>query len=487
MSCPMIQRVRSAFQAVAALLVACVSASAGAAPLHWVPVGPPGNPSITAMAVGKADYVIPFPARPSLLYASTTGAGVFRSADAGLTWTSTGSGLPGDATALALRQVFLLGVDTGSYLTTVFAGTAGGVYRLAPGATSWVASNTGLTSLDVRALAVSGNGVVLSGNSGIAYAGTAGGLFASTDGGITWVPKTAGLPSGSDGAITALAADPATPSTLYTGTAAGLFKSIDGGETWSKLDTGGSFKISVSTIAVDPLVPSRVFVAGIASPPCYPLCLAPSFMTSLRSLDGGATWSTIGGLAGNFVRAFAATSTLPSRVFAGTAGSGVFESSDGGVTWAAFNDGLGSASVSSLVIDPVLPSLVFAGTAQGVFCAPLGQVAPTCATSGQTLCLNGHRFSASVVWRNASHVTGGGQALSVTDNTGAFWFFDPTNLELAVKILDGRSVNGKYWVFFGSLTNVEFTLTVTDTLTGAVKTYLNPQGQLASGADTSAF
>ncbi len=78
-------------------------------------------------------------------------------------------------------------------------------------------------------------------------------------------------------------------------------------------------------------------------------------------------------------------------------------------------------------------------------------------------------------------------ALSITDDTGAFWFYDPTNLELVVEVLDGRSVNGKFWVFYGALSNDEYTLTVTDTLTGAVKTYVNPQGQLASVADTSAF
>ena len=111
----------------------------------------------------------------------------------------------------------------------------------------------------------------------------------------------------------------------------------------------------------------------------------------------------------------------------------------------------------------------------------------SCALDALTLCLNGQRFSAAVTWRSAGGPVGSGQAFPVTDNTGAFWFFDPTNLELVVKVLDGRSVNGKFWVFFGSLTNVEFTLTVTDTLTGIVKTYFNQQGQLASVADVTAF
>jgi hypothetical protein len=48
-------------------------------------------------------------------------------------------------------------------------------------------------------------------------------------------------------------------------------------------------------------------------------------------------------------------------------------------------------------------------------------------------------------------------------------------------------VNGHYWVFYGALSNVEYTLTVTDTMTGKVKTYKNPLGRFASAADTAAF
>ncbi len=75
----------------------------------------------------------------------------------------------------------------------------------------------------------------------------------------------------------------------------------------------------------------------------------------------------------------------------------------------------------------------------------------------------------------------------MTPNAGYYWFFSPNNVELLLKIVDGRAVNGFYWVFAGSLTNLEFTLTVRDTYTGAERTYRNTAGQLASIADTSAF
>src|SRR5262249_25615728 len=48
-------------------------------------------------------------------------------------------------------------------------------------------------------------------------------------------------------------------------------------------------------------------------------------------------------------------------------------------------------------------------------------------------------------------------------------------------------VNGNIWVFFGALSNVQYTLTVFDTLTGALRTYTNPNGTFASVGDTKAF
>jgi hypothetical protein len=42
-------------------------------------------------------------------------------------------------------------------------------------------------------------------------------------------------------------------------------------------------------------------------------------------------------------------------------------------------------------------------------------------------------------------------------------------------------------VFYGALSNVEYTVTVTDTQTGAVKVYRNPSGRFASVADADAF
>ncbi len=63
--------------------------------------------------------------------------------------------------------------------------------------------------------------------------------------------------------------------------------------------------------------------------------------------------------------------------------------------------------------------------------------------------------------------TAAGEAVALTDDTGSFWFFDDANLELILKVLDGRWLNGHFWVFYGALSNVECTITITDTETGA--------------------
>ena len=97
------------------------------------------------------------------------------------------------------------------------------------------------------------------------------------------------------------------------------------------------------------------------------------------------------------------------------------------------------------------------------------------------------RFQPSVTWTKTDGTTGSGNLTFVSSDTKAFWFFSPENVDLVIKVVDGRAINGKFWVFYGSLTNVQYTLTVTDTLTGAQKTYTNAQGQTASGSDTQAF
>src|SRR5262249_1811857 len=64
---------------------------------------------------------------------------------------------------------------------------------------------------------------------------------------------------------------------------------------------------------------------------------------------------------------------------------------------------------------------------------------------------------------------------------------NPDNPEVFVKILDGTSINGEYWVFYGHLTDLVYDLTVTEVATGISKTYHKDAGNSPGGFDTSGF
>ncbi len=114
--------------------------------------------------------------------------------------------------------------------------------------------------------------------------------------------------------------------------------------------------------------------------------------------------------------------------------------------------------------------------------------AGACASDAATLCLNGGRFRVPAAWRAPALASGGvGRAVALTGDAGYFWFFSASNVELVVKLVDGRGLNGRYWFFSGALSDVDYTIAVTDTATGAVRTYFNPSETLSSIADVSAF
>ena len=107
--------------------------------------------------------------------------------------------------------------------------------------------------------------------------------------------------------------------------------------------------------------------------------------------------------------------------------------------------------------------------------------------TGAALYLASCRFRLEVHWSDSRGRHGSGQPVQLTNDTGYFWFFSEANVELMVKVLDARGINDKFWVFFGALSSVEYTINVFDTVSGALRSYQNPQGAFASVGDTSAF
>ena len=122
----------------------------------------------------------------------------------------------------------------------------------------------------------------------------------------------------------------------------------------------------------------------------------------------------------------------------------------------------------------------------------------TCVTSATTLCIDDapddRRFEVTVDFDTSLNggTSGQGKAIPLSSlgirRGGLFWFFDPTNPELLIKILNGCSINGNYWIFWSAGTTVGLELTVNDTVTGRTKVYLDPDGSTALPiTDTGAF
>lgn len=113
----------------------------------------------------------------------------------------------------------------------------------------------------------------------------------------------------------------------------------------------------------------------------------------------------------------------------------------------------------------------------------------TCTPSSTVLCLNNGRFRVQATFRVPQGQSTQAQAVRLTNDTGYFWFFQADNVEILVKVLNACSqTRPRYWVFAAGLTNVRVDIVVTDTQSGEVRTYANPQGQpFQPIQDTSAF
>jgi hypothetical protein len=112
-----------------------------------------------------------------------------------------------------------------------------------------------------------------------------------------------------------------------------------------------------------------------------------------------------------------------------------------------------------------------------------------CLPDATTLCLNGSRFQVTAQWHTNDGNSGAGQAVTMTSDSGYFWFFGADNVELVVKALNACTLlSPTFWVFASGLTNVGVDLTITDTKSGQTKTYHNPINQpFVSIQDTAAF
>jgi len=358
---------------------------------------------------------------------------------------------------------------------TVYAVDGEGVIFSPDGGRTWDNAPPLPGAAGTASIAVMSGGALLVGS----YAGTV-----RSDNFPIW-QTTTGM---EDFVARAFAFDPARPSRAYAAAMSaadpgkgGVFVSDDEGRSWTQLDPAG-LSISATAIAVDPLSPRILY--AVAASQLY------------RSDDGGRSWTALGAqdLPAGAVNNVVIHPENPAVLFASTSsGAGVYRSLDRGDTWTPANPSFtpgSSFNVTALAFAPPRvgsPTRLQAATyPSGVYVADVPVPDGVCQPSSTALCLG--RFRVSVEWQaTPTGPSQAAQAMPVTSDSGYFWFFGADNVELMVKILDGRNVNGNFWVFYGALSNVAYRVTVDDVQTGNTKAYTNPWGTLASEADTAAF
>ncbi len=278
----------------------------------WNPIfeGQPTQ-SVGAIAVAPSDSNVVYMAsgeglhRPDL----SVGDGIYRSADAGKTWTHLGLRDGQQIPALAVDPK-----DPNRLFAAVLGHPYGpneerGIFRSSDGGRSWkkvlykdaetggsdVAIDPQNPQIVYASLWQSRLGPWEDGNQ---YEGTHGGLFKSTDGGDTWHPLTKGLPENLVQTNVAIA--PSNPKRLYatistthegayaSGEGLGVYRSDDAGESWQKAtdDPRPAMKIGGGDLPVpkvDPKNPDVIYSTSIVT---------------CRSTDGGKSWTSLRGAPG---------------------------------------------------------------------------------------------------------------------------------------------------------------------------------------------
>jgi photosystem II stability/assembly factor-like uncharacterized protein len=261
------------------------------------------------------------PSRPTTVYAGLERGGVYRSTNAGRTWSQASGGLQ------TIYAIYELAVAPTSP-ETVYAITPVGLFRTTNGGGSWQELDPAGEAPDgARRIAVHPR------DSRIVYALMfEGGLRRSADGGDSWEDLPEAPPD-----LYILRIDPVRPDILYAITFdndSGLWKSTDEGRTWAR--TRGTERIR--ELEIDPRSPQTLYATFSTSDP-------GRFFQ--RSTDGGETWVPLPAPAGDGLFLLVGTGLRGTQLtLFGTTTQRFYRSLNGGLSWSEADAGLPASPLS---------------------------------------------------------------------------------------------------------------------------------------------
>jgi uncharacterized protein (TIGR03437 family) len=298
-------------------------------------------------------------------------------------------------------------------------------------------------------------------NVDIAYLGAAmGGVWKTTDAGRTWIPLTDREVSL---AIGSLAIDPSNSEVIYAATGeenfspdsyhgVGILKSQDAGATWKLIGSaafGGPFGgAQIGALAVNPK-DGRILMAAVNGIDDEPGRRSGIY----RSTDAGVTWTLV--LKGAPGSSIVFNPADPKIVYAGLGGrshapaNGIYKSVDGGLTWKAAINGIATGADRrigrvNLTLSAAHPDVLYAAIANSAASGPLG-IYKTVNGGGDWSLVEGQPgYCASTCWYansiqvspvNPDFAFVGGLTLLVTHNGGKTW----------VSVSEGANGNSIHW------------------------------------------
>ena len=350
------------------------------------------------------------PADRSVIYVGTdvfldgSEGGVYKSVDAGKSWTHASKGIVG------IKTVFDIEIDAQN-TNRIFAGGASSwqegyephhtLYRSTDGGKNWEWVNQEMESNFIRKVAIDPNDprvvyaatfdrgawksvdggdtwqatrnglrepktltVVCDEVMAIIYVGTYyGGIYKSTNGGKNWIEISQGL---TGAYIKSAAINPLDPTTIYLSCYSGLYKSTNGSFSWRRLIGDVPDTTLVYNIEIDLTDTSIVYVAT-GGDEGHTQAFYPCGV--LKSTDSGETWANKSqGLPADAHVMDIESCVCDSvhRLYVTMWGEGVYVSEDGGDNWMPRIAGLGDRNVCMLAIDPVDPNIIFVETSSGI-------------------------------------------------------------------------------------------------------------------------